>query len=93
MSVSILNKNLESQTSRIIHKIMKVVASSYLLLAFTIWGVKSIGTIEPDGTLDPTIPSGLYTADGEINDPTIANPAPEFPAPPDGTPNISSKSI
>lgn len=73
---------------------MKIVAlRNLLVLALTIWGVKSIGTIEPDGTLDPTIPLGFLAADGEITDPTIPNPAPEFPAPPDGTPNISSRSF
>lgn len=75
-------------------QIMSLKASNYLLvLALTLLGVKSIGTTEPDGTPDPTIPPGFFAADGEINDPTIPNPAPEFPAPPDGTPNISSKSI
>ena len=73
---------------------MKMEASiHFLVLALTLWGVKSIGTTEPDGTPDPTIPPGLFAADGEIDDPTIPNPAPEFPAPSNGTPNISSKSI
>ena len=57
----------------------------------TLWSVKSIGTTEPDGTPAPEVPDGFLTPNGEINDPTIPNPAPEFPAPPDGTPNISGK--
>lgn len=73
---------------------MKVEASYHLLvLALMLWEVESIGTLEPDGTLDPAIPPGFLAPDGEIADPTIPNPAPEFPAPPDGTPNISSESF
>lgn len=70
---------------------MKVQAwNHFLVLAWTLWEVKSIGTTEPDGTLAPAVPPGLLAANGEITDPTIPNPAPEFPAPLDGTPNISS---
>ncbi len=73
---------------------MKIEASNHLLvLALILWGVKSIGTTEPDGTLDPQIPPGFLAADGEITDPTIPNPAPEFAAPADGTPNISGISF
>ena len=54
-------------------------------------GAYSLGTTEPDGTLDPTIPAGFFAPNGEISDPTIPDPAPEFPAPLDGTPNIGSK--
>lgn len=73
---------------------MKVEASNQLLvLALTLCGVNSIGTTEPDGTLDPAIPPSFLAPDGEITDPTILNPAPEFPAPLDGTPNISSGSL
>lgn len=75
-------------------RIMKIEASNHLLvLSLTLWGVKSIGTTEPDGTPDPSIPPGFFAPDGEIDDLTILHPAPEFPAPPNGTPNISSKSI
>ena len=73
---------------------MKVEASNYLMvLVLTLWGVKSIGTTEPDGVLDPAVPPGFLAPDGEITDPTIPDPAPEFPAPPNGTPNISSRPL
>ena len=71
---------------------MKAESSKYLLtLLLALRGVKSIGTTEPDGTPDPEIPAGFLAPNGEITDPTIPNPAPEFPAPPDGTPDISGK--
>lgn len=71
---------------------MRVDNSRYLfVLALTPWGLQAAYT-EPDGSPAPQIPDGFFAADGEINDPTIPNPAPEFPAPNDGTPNISSKS-
>ena len=73
---------------------MRVDHSRYLfVLALTpwAWGLQSDST-EPDGSPAPKIPDGFFAPNGEINDPTIPNPAPEFPAPPDGTPNISSKS-
>ena len=72
---------------------MKAEASKYfLILALTLCGIDSISTLEPDGTVAPAIPPGLFAPDGEITDPTIPNPAPEFPAPSDGTPNVTSKS-
>lgn len=87
-----LNKSIPKQPTN--KQTMKIESYNHLLvLALTLWGANSIGTTEPDGTPDPTIPPGFFAADGEINDPTIPSPAPEFLAPPDGTPNISSKSI
>ena len=71
---------------------MKVQISSHLFAFVLILdGVISIGTLEPDGTVAPQIPDGFLAPDGEITDPSIPNPAPEFPAPADGTPNISSR--
>ena len=68
---------------------MKVqISSLFFVLALVLEGVISIGTTEPDGTLAPQIPDGFLAPDGEITDPTIPSPAPEFPAPADGTPNI-----
>ena len=71
---------------------MKVqISSHFFAFALILEGVISIGTTEPDGTPAPQIPDGFLAPDGEITDPTIPNPAPEFPAPADGTPNISSR--
>ena len=58
--------------------------------AITLWGVNSV---DPQGTasLNAAIPAGFLDANGEIHDPSIPNPSPEFPAPVDGTPNISGK--
>ena len=71
---------------------MKVhLISQFFALALILEKVTSIGDTEPDGTLAPQIPDGYLAPDGEITDPSIPNPAPEFPAPADGTPNISSR--
>ena len=73
---------------------MKVNYSRYLfLLGLTpwAWGLPATSTL-PDGSPAPSIPAGEFAPDGEIYDPSIPNPVPEFPAPPDGTPNVSSKS-
>lgn len=71
---------------------MKVrISRPLFVLALILEGVVSLGTLEPDGTLAPQIPDGFLAPDGEITDPTIPLPAPEFPAPVDGTPNITCR--
>ena len=71
---------------------MKVqISSHFFAFALVLEGVTSIGNTEPDGTPAPQIPDGVLTPDGEITDSTIPNPAPEFPAPVDGTPNITCR--
>ena len=71
---------------------MKAESSKYLLeFLLAPRGVRSIGITEPDGTPDPEIPAGFLAPNGKTTDPTILNPAPEFPAPPDGTPDISGR--
>ena len=71
---------------------MKIQIASYLFaVALILEEVISTGNTEPDGTPAPQIPAGFLAPDGEITDPTIPNPAPEFPAPVDGTPNMSCR--
>ena len=71
---------------------MKVqISSLFFAFALVLEGVISIGDTEPDGTIAPQIPDGFLAPDGEITDPTEPNPAPEFPAPADGAPNISGR--